>query len=116
VASYKEPSFEDRVASGAKAKQKALDTLMAKPPVDPAMMVERREAREAREKARAEQRAAQAEADAAAEAEKGAAQAALEAEVEAAATLKAEPLKPASAAEMKSARDARYAARQARRR
>ncbi|HUQ31502.1 MAG TPA: DUF6481 family protein [Pyrinomonadaceae bacterium] len=115
MASYKDPSFQDRVASAAQAKQKALDKLRAKPPVDPAVMAKRREAWEAQDKARSEERAAKAEADAAARAEKASVKAAQEMEVKTTAALKAARLTPASAAEMKSARDARYAARQARR-
>ncbi|MEA1015612.1 DUF6481 family protein [Sphingomonas sp. LY54] len=114
VASFKDPSFQDRVASAKKAKQTALDQLKAKPPVDEALMAERRQARESREQVLAEERAAKAEANAAAKAEKAAIKAAGIAEAEAAAALKAARLKPASAADMKAARDARYAARKAR--
>jgi hypothetical protein len=114
VPSFKQPSFQDRVASAGKAKQKALEQLKAKPPVDEAEMAEKRQAWEAREQALAQERAAKAEAKAAAKAEKAAAKAAEIAEAEAAAALKAERLKPASAADMKAARDARYAARKAR--
>ena len=114
VPGFKDPSFQDRVQSAGKAKQKALDQLRAKPPVDEALMAERRQAREAREQAVAEERRAKAEAAAAAKAEKAAAEAAAKAEAEAAAELKAARLRPASAAEMKAARDARYAARKAR--
>ena len=115
MASFKNPSFQDRVSAARDAKQKALDQLKAKPPVDEAIMAQRREAWELREKALSEERASKAEAAAATKAEKAAAKAAKIAEEEAAAALKAERLKPASAAEMKAARDARYAARQARR-
>ncbi len=112
--SYKDPSFQDRVAAAEKARQKALDQLKAKPPVDEAVMAERRKAREAKERLLAEERAAKAEARAAAKAEKAAAVAAALAEKEAAAALKVARLKPPSAAEMKAARDARYAARKGR--
>lgn len=115
MASFTDPSFQDRVASAAKAKQKALDKLKAKPRVDPAVMAERRETWEAEEAARAAERTAKAKANAAARTEKAAAKAALKAEEESAAALKAARLKPATAAEMKTARDLRYAARQARR-
>ena len=114
MASFKDPSFQDRAASAAKAKQKALDQLKAKPPVDKALIAERRQAWEAREQALGEERAARKEANAEAKAEKAARKAAELAEAEAAAALKAARLKPASAAEMKAARDARYAARKAR--
>jgi hypothetical protein len=114
VASFKNPTFQDRVAAAGKAKQKALDKLKAKAPVDEAVLAERRQAWEAREQAVADERAAKARALAAAKAEKAAAKAAELADAEAAAELKAARLKPASAADMKAARDARYAARKAR--
>lgn len=114
MASFKDPSFQDRVASGRNAKQKALDQLKAKPPVDEVEMAERRRAWELQEQTLAEQRAAKAEANAAAAAEKASIKAAALAEAEAAAALKAARLKPASAAEMRAARDARYAARKLR--
>ena len=112
--SFKEPSYQDRVASAGKAKQKALDQLKAKPAVDEVEMAERRRAREAREQALTDERVAKAEAKAVADAEKALIRATEVAEAEAAAALKAARLKPASAAEMKAARDARYAARKAR--
>ena len=112
--SFKDPSFQDRVASAGKAKQKALDRLKAKPAVDEDEMAERRQAWEAREQSLADERATKASADAAAKAEKEAKKAAKLAETEAAAALKEARLKPASAADMKAARDARYAARKAR--
>ncbi len=111
VASFKDPSFQDRVASADKAKQKALDQLKAKPPVDAALLAKQREASEVREQALAVQRNAKAEANAIAKAEKAAAKQAKIEEEKAAAELKAARLKPASAADMKAARDARYAAR-----
>lgn len=114
MASFKDPSFQDRVASAGKAKQKALNQLKAKPAVDEGEMAQRRQAWEAREQALAEERAAKTEAKAAAKAEKAASKAAELAEAEAASALKAARLKPASAADMKAARDARYAARKAR--
>ena len=114
MALFKDSSFQDRVASAETAKQKALDQLKAKPAVDKGLMAERRQAWEARERALAEERAAKAEAFAAEKAQKTAIRAAELAEAEAAAALKATRLKPASAAEMKAARDARYAARKAR--
>jgi hypothetical protein len=114
VASFKDPSFQDRVASAGKAKQKALDQLKAKPAVDEALMAKRRQEREVREQAVAEERTARAEANAAAKAEKASIKAAQLEAAEAAAALKAARLKPASPEEMKAARDARYAARKAR--
>lgn len=114
MASFKSPSFQDRVASAAKAKQKALDQFKAKPPVDEAIMAERRRAWEMREQALSEERVSKAEAAAAARAAKARLKAAEVAQAEEAAARKAARLKPASEAEMKAARDARYAARKAR--
>jgi hypothetical protein len=110
LSSYKAPSFQDRIAAAGSAKQKALDALRAKPPVDAALSAERRQAQEAREQAAAAKRAAKLEAIALAKAEKAERKAA----IEAAEALKAARLTPAGAAEMKAARDARYAARKAR--
>ena len=112
--SFKDPSFQDRVASAGKAKQRALDQLKAKPSADEARSAELRQAWSEREEALSAEHSAKAEAKAAAKVEKAAAKAAEAAEAEAAATLKAARLKPASAADMKAARDARYAARKAR--
>jgi hypothetical protein len=114
VASFKDPSFQDRVALAAKAREKALTQLKEKPPVDEAVMAERRLVREAREQIVADQRAAKVATNAAVKAEKAAIEAAKIEEAEAAAALKAARLKPADAAAMKAARDARYAARKAR--
>ncbi|WP_174296398.1 DUF6481 family protein [Sphingomonas bacterium] len=114
MASFKTPTFQDRAALAGKAKQKALDQLKARPPVDEALMAEQRRAWEAREQVLADERAARAEARAALKAEKAAIVAAAIAAAAAAAELKAARLKPASAAEMKAARDARFAARKAR--
>ena len=114
MASFKNPSFQDRVASAGRAKQKALDQLKAKPSVDANIMAERRHAREALEKTLSDERTVKTEADAKARANKASDKAAKAAEAEEAAALKAARLKPASAADMKAARDARYAARQSR--
>ena len=95
------PSFQDRVASAAQAKQKALEQLRAKPPVDPAVAEERRVAREAKAARDQEKRAAKA-AEAEAKAAAKAAEAAASAVV------------PPTEEEKKAARDARYAARKAR--
>ena len=110
MASFKAPSFQDRMTLASNAKQKALDQLKAKPPVDPVVMAKRRQEAEARTEALAEERAVKA----AARAEKASIKAA-EIATEAAAALKAARLKPSSPEEMKAARDARYAARKARR-
>ena len=101
--------FQERVARAAEAKQKALDRLKAKPPVDPAVAAERQQARLAKEAKQREQRAAKEEAKRQAAADKeAAALAAAEAAKAAAAAAEAE--RP-SEAELKAARDARYAAR-----
>ena len=91
---YKDPGFQDRQKSAADAKQKALDRLKAKPPVDEAVLAERRAAAEAKqaeqERATAEQESQRAEAEASAAA-------------------------APTAEELKAARDARYAARKQKR-
>lgn len=102
--SYKDPSFQDRVGRAAEAKQKALDMLRARPPVDERIVAERQAARLKREAKDAEKRAAKA---AAAE------QTAIEAKALAAAERAAVPA-PQTEAEKKIARDARYAARKSR--
>ena len=112
--SFKDPSFQDRVASANKAKQKALDQLRAKPPVDEARMATLRQEREERERAMEGEWAAKAQEKVAAKAEKVSIKAAELAAAEAAAALKAARLKPSTPEEMKAARDARYAARKAR--
>jgi hypothetical protein len=116
---YKPQTFQERAALSAQSKQAALDKLRAKPPLDPAVVAERIAAAEAKEaalaQARAEKQAArdQAIADkkAAADAAAAAAEAAAAEAAEAAA--KAKPKIPTEA-EMKAARDARYAARKQR--
>ncbi len=114
MASFKDPSFQDRVTLATKTKQKALDQLKAKPRIDEAVLAERRQAYEAREQLLADERAAKVAERAADKAARLEAKAAALAEAEAAAALKAARLKPPSAEEMKAARDARYAARKAR--
>ena len=98
--SYKDPSFQDRVGRAAEAKQKALDNLRSKPPMDEAVVAERLAARVRREAEQAEKRAAK----------KAAAQSAKDAKAQAAAEIAAVP-EPPTEAEKKLARDARYAAR-----
>ena len=105
--SYKDPYYQDRAGRAAEAKQRALDNLRSKAPVDEKIMAERRAARLKREAAEAEKRAARKSAEAATKAAKAAAaEAARDAAPEAAAA----PA-PRTEAEMKLARDARYAAR-----
>ncbi len=112
-------TFQERAERSAKAKQVALEKLRNKAPVDEAVLAERRAAAERKEAAQAAKRAEkQAERDRIA-AEKLAAEeaavAAAEAERIAAAEAaeKARPKLP-TAAELKEARDARYAARKQR--
>ncbi len=95
--SYKDPSFQDRVGRAAEAKQKALDRLRAKPPLDEKVAAERQAARLRRETAEAEKRAAK--------------KAAQEEQAAATAAKAAAAPKPPTEAELKAARDARYAAR-----
>jgi hypothetical protein len=96
---FKDPSFQDRINSAAQARDKALAKLKAKPPLDEAVIAERKarqEQREAREAEKAEARRAAREEEAAAKAAKAAVP------------------PPKTEAELKAARDARYAARKAR--
>lgn len=107
---YKDPGFNDRLASAAKAKQAALDKLKARPPVDEEAIAARIAARAAKEAAAAEKRLAQIAAREQAAAEKAEAKR-LAAEAEAA------KKKPALTDEEKKAiRDAKYAARKQRKR
>ncbi len=96
-------TFQERIARAAEAKQKALDKLRAKPAPDPALLAERQEAALKREAAQAERRAATAAA-------REAAKTAKEAEIAERAAVAAPPTE----AELKAARDARYAARKKR--
>ena len=98
--SFKNPTYQDRVGQAAEARQKALEQLRKKPPRDEKLVAERIAAAEKRELAKAEKAAAKKAADAAA--------AVAKAEKEAANA-------PATEAEKKAARDARYAARKKRR-
>ena len=103
MSSFKDPSYQDRIASAAAARQKALDQLKARPAADPAALAERQAARAAREAEQAANRAAgkAAKAEAKAEAETQAAEAK---EADAGPTEE----------QRKQARDARYAARKGR--
>ena len=115
MSSYNEPSFQQRVAAAAQAKEKALERLRSKPPVDQQALAERKaaslkkeaaKAAKIAEKVAAKQAAVQAAAQAAAEAASAAEAAAAEAKA-------AEPV-PLTEAERKAARDARYANRKKR--
>src|SRR3954470_5334838 len=99
--SFKQPTFQERAALAAKAKQAALEKLRAKPPLDEAVVAERRAARAAKEEAQAKAR------------EEKLAARALEKEAKQAAAAKPEAQAKAAPteAEKKAARDARYAAR-----
>jgi hypothetical protein len=97
-------SFQDRAAQAAEARQKALEQLRAKPPVDQKTAAERLAASQARDAARAEKAAAKkAEREDAASA------------TAAASAAKAAKPAPPTEAERKAARDAKYAARKKRR-
>ena len=93
-------SFQDRIANAAKAREKALEKLRAKPAPDPKVVAERVERQKQREARDAEKAEAKKAAREAAEAEKAA---------------KAAASAPLSAEELKARRDAKYAARKARR-
>jgi len=100
---FKDPTFQERTELAKQARLKALEKLKAKPPVDEAVLAERRAAFEAKQKAEAEAREAKKAAREQEIADKKAA--ALE---EASRKVEAVVL---SEAEKKAARDARYAAR-----
>ncbi len=106
---YKEPSFQERMAVAQSAKNKALKQLKSRAPIDPAERARRLANQAAKDEAQRIKRAA-------AQAAKRAAQAAREDEQHA----KCEQERLAAAprvvdeAELKAARDARYAARKAR--
>lgn len=101
VKSFDDP-FQERVARANQAKQKALDLLKSKPAPDPAVAAERQARRLEKEARQAEERTAREAARLQARADK-------EAKAKAQAG-KAAAGKP-SEAELKAARDARYAAR-----
>ncbi len=106
MAFFKDPGFQDRISLAAAAKLKALEKLRAKPPVDEAVLAERRAAQAEKAAKEAEKHAAKRAAKEAALAQKAEEKAA----ALAAAAPKAPPKVP-TPAEMKAARDARYAAR-----
>jgi hypothetical protein len=113
MAGFKLPDFNDRATASRAAKQKLLDQRRDPPAPDPAEVAERQAARAAREAAAAERRAARQLALEEAKAAKLASKAPAPEEIE------PEPA-PAkivrSEAELKAARDARYAARKSRKR
>ena len=92
-------SFQDRIGNAAKAREAALAKLKAKAPLDPKVVaerVERQKQREAREAEKAEAKRVRREAEAAEKAARAAESA------------------PLTAEELKARRDAKYAARKAR--
>ena len=119
MAAFKSPDFNERAAAARDAKARALEQLRNKAAPDPEVVAARQAASQAREAREAERRAAR---KAAIEQEKAAkeearakALAEAQAAAEAAAAAKRPPHVP-TAAELKAARDARYAARKARQR
>jgi hypothetical protein len=103
---FKLPTFQERAALAAKAKQAALDKLKTKPPVDEAVVAQQREARLAREAAAAraaEEKRAARELEKTRKKEEAAAKAAASA-----------PPPKLTEAEQKAIRDAKYAARKSR--
>ncbi|MBA3517683.1 MAG: hypothetical protein H0T75_08600 [Rhizobiales bacterium] len=117
MGSFKEADFGDRKNAAANAKKALLEKFRAKPgPDDPAVQerqAQRQAVSEAREARAAERKAAKVAAEAA---EKSAREAAVKAEGERLAAEEAENEAEAARlkAEQKAARDARYAARKAR--
>lgn len=110
MSSYNEPSFQQRQANAAAAKEKALNQLRARPKIDESVLAERKAAAEQREAAKAEKIAAKKAAEQAAIEAKAAEEAAKAAEH---AAKNPPPVLP-TAAELKAARDARYANRKKR--
>ncbi|KUO53739.1 MAG: hypothetical protein APF78_09130 [Sphingomonadales bacterium BRH_c3] len=101
MASFKQPTFQERAALAQKARDKALKKLAAKPPMDEAESARRKEAQLAREAAAAEKSRARKAAIEQAKADR-----------QAAATAAAKPVQ--SEAQKKTARDEKYAARKKR--
>lgn len=101
MAGFKQDSFDDRTARARAAREKALQMLANRAPVDEAVVAQRKAAQAAKEAAQAQKSAARKAAIAQAKADKAAA-AAVPA-----------PCLP-TAAQLKQARDERYAARKKR--
>ncbi len=120
MAGFKDPTFNDRAAAAAKAKQAALEKFKARPKPDEATLAARRAAEEAKAAREAERRAQRAAEKEAAEQAKLAAIAAKEAAAREAEEAKAREESEKMArqiellAQQKAARDARYAARKSR--
>lgn len=111
MARYKVPDFEERAAMARTAKQSALEMLRNKAAPDPMMIAERRAALAVREALAIERRTARQLAAAEVKAAK-LATTALKSEASGADTSPVEH----SASDLKAARDARYAARKAKKR
>lgn len=111
MTSYRAPDFHERNALSRQAKQKALEKLRAKPAPTEAELAERKAARLAREAEQAEARRLKREA---AEKEKAERLAAAQEAAAQAAAAKAKVAPVRTEAEKKAERDARYAARKAR--
>ena len=110
MAGFKAPDFNERTAAARAAKEKALEKLKTKPVADPAVIAAREEARAARDAASAERRAARLR-----EAEEAKAAKAAAAAAAAPPPPPPEPEKPKlTPEEQKAIRDAKYAARKAR--
>ena len=108
MAAFKNPTFQERVATAAAAKNAALEKMRAKPPVDEAELAARTAKRLVKEAKEAEQR--QAKKDAMVAKQEAAKQAALD---KAAAAEAAAPI-VLTEAEKKALRDERYAMRKKR--
>ena len=102
MASFKNPTFQDRASQAAEARKKALEQLRRKPAPDEKLVAERQAAEERRQAAKAQKAAEKKAADQAAR------------DLKAAAAAKAAVPVP-SEADRKAERDARYAARKNRR-
>jgi len=102
--SFKQPTFEERTALAAKAKTAALEKLRAKPPIDDAVIAQRREAAFVREAAQAKVREERLAARALEKQQKS------ERIAQQAAAV-SEPVRAKTEEEMKIVRDAKYAAR-----
>ena len=98
MASFKNPTFQDRAGQAAEAKREALEKLRQRPAPDAASVAQRQQAAERRDAIRAEK----------ALAKKAAAELAAQAKADAAEKV-AEPAQ--TEADRKAVRDARYAAR-----
>lgn len=112
MAGYKPPNFNERAAASRAAKQSALEELRNRPAPDPAKLAEQQARREQREAAAAERREARQRALEEAKAAKLASKAAALQQLAAAAPPPPAPKR--TEAELKAARDERYAARKAR--